>query len=189
MKKIIAVAGTFIILGAMLPLLLIFAIAGSSSSGLSTTSGAAVNLGPVTNLGVVKPPTVIFAIDNQAAAASSCHLSPAYLLAQQYYESGYNPMALSPAGAVGLSQFESATFASYAQPIPPGGANPPSRKNPIDSAYAEARMLCADGVTTNPMGAFITYNCGSTSLVCQIASSSYATGIIGLAKKLTGAQE
>ena len=177
-----------IILGAMLPLLLIFAIAGSSS-GISKTSssGAMYNLGPVTNLGVVKPPTAIVTIDNQAAAASPCNLSPAYLIAQQHYESGYNTTVVSSAGAVGLSQFESATFASYAQPIPPGGANPPSRRNPIDSAYAEARMLCADGVTTNPMGAFITYNCGSTTLICQMASSSYATEIIGLAKKLTGA--
>lgn len=170
----------------MLPLLLIFAVAGSSSSS-KTTSGATYNLGPVTNLGAVNPPAAIVTIDNQAAAASSCKLSPALLIAQQHYESGYNPTALSPAGAVGLSQFESATFASYAQPIPPGGANPPSRKNPIDSAYAQARMLCADGVGTNPMGAFITYNCGSTSLVCQMASTSYATEIMTLAAKLTGA--
>lgn len=169
----------------MLPLLLIFAVAGSSSS--SSTSGAAVNLGPVTNLGAVMPPTAIVTIDNQAAAASPCKISPAYLIAQQHFESGYNTTVVSSAGAVGLSQFESATFASYAQPIPPGGANPPSRKNPIDSSYAEARMLCADGVATDPMGAFITYNCGSTSLICQMASSSYATEIIGLAKKLTGA--
>ena len=42
-------------------------------------------------------------------------------------------------------QFEPATFATYDQPVPPGGANPPSPYDPVDAAYAAARMLCANG--------------------------------------------
>ena len=43
-------------------------------------------------------------------------------------------------------QFEPATFRRYDLPVPPGGAAPPSPYDPVDAAYAAARMLCADGV-------------------------------------------
>lgn len=49
------------------------------------------------------------------------------------------------AGAEGPMQFEPATFASYAYPVPPGGANPPSPYDPADAVYAAARDLCANG--------------------------------------------
>jgi hypothetical protein len=49
------------------------------------------------------------------------------------------------AGAEGPMQFEPATFAEYDQPIPPGGASPPSPYDPADAIYAAARMLCANG--------------------------------------------
>ncbi len=42
-------------------------------------------------------------------------------------------------------QFESGTFAAYDEPVPPGGADPPSAYDPVDAVYAAARMLCADG--------------------------------------------
>ena len=54
--------------------------------------------------------------------------------------SGHNP-----AGAMGPMQFEPATFARYDRPIPPGGFDPPSPYDPVDAAYAAARMLCANG--------------------------------------------
>ena len=49
------------------------------------------------------------------------------------------------AGAEGDMQELPATFAEYDQPIPPGGANPPSPYDPTDAVYAAARMLCANG--------------------------------------------
>lgn len=42
-------------------------------------------------------------------------------------------------------QFEPATFAEYAQPVPPGGANPPTPYDMTDAVFAAARLLCADG--------------------------------------------
>lgn len=49
------------------------------------------------------------------------------------------------AGAEGPMQFEPATFAEYDEPVPPGGANPPSPYDQIDADYAAARDLCANG--------------------------------------------
>ena len=51
----------------------------------------------------------------------------------------------NPAGAEGPMQFEPATFALYARPVPPGGRLPPSPYDPADAIYAAARDLCANG--------------------------------------------
>jgi hypothetical protein len=42
-------------------------------------------------------------------------------------------------------QFEPATFAAYDEPVPPGGAKPPSPYDAVDAVYAAARDLCANG--------------------------------------------
>ena len=64
------------------------------------------------------------------------------------------------AGAEGPMQFEPATFAEYDQPIPPGGADPPSPYDPADAIYAAARNLCANGGRdgANIPGAIFAYN-------------------------------
>ena len=64
------------------------------------------------------------------------------------------------AGAEGPMQFEPATFAAYDQPVPPGGAMPPSPYDPTDAVYAAARMLCANGAAggTDLPGAVLAYN-------------------------------
>ena len=49
------------------------------------------------------------------------------------------------AGAEGDMQELASTFAEYDQPVPPGGAEPPSPYDPTDAVYAAARMLCANG--------------------------------------------
>jgi membrane-bound lytic murein transglycosylase B len=51
------------------------------------------------------------------------------------------------AGAEGPMQFEPATFAAYDEPVPPGGADPPSPYDAVDAVYAAARMLCANGAS------------------------------------------
>lgn len=49
------------------------------------------------------------------------------------------------AGAEGEMQFLPTTFAQYSQPVPPGGANPPSPYDTEDAIFAAARLLCANG--------------------------------------------
>lgn len=51
----------------------------------------------------------------------------------------------NPAGAEGPMQFVPATFAAYDEPVPPGGADPPSPYGATDAVYAVARLLCANG--------------------------------------------
>src|SRR5271168_3768528 len=82
------------------------------------------------------------------------------------------------AGAEGPMQFEPATFAAYDQPIPPGGADPPSAYDPTDAVYAAARLLCADGGAggADLSGAVYAYN-HSESYVAQVLAlaQSYAS--------------
>ena len=65
-----------------------------------------------------------------------------------------------PAGAEGMMQFEPNTFAAYDQPVPSGGASPPSPYDPTDAVFAAARLLCADGAAggADLAGAVYAYN-------------------------------
>ena len=68
---------------------------------------------------------------------------------------------LNAAGvAAGPMQFESATFAEYDTPTPPGGVNPPDIYDPVDAVYAAARILCANGAPggADLQGAVFAYN-------------------------------
>jgi hypothetical protein len=151
--------------------------------------GDTPSFGPPVNLGAISPPAEIVALDEAVAAAPSnlvaCSIPASVLLAQQYIESGYQATVESSAGAIGLSQFEPGTFAEYDQPVPPGGANPPTPTDPVDSAYAEARYLCSLGFDVSPVDALIAYNCGNTSPACQSASMGYATEILQLASTIS----
>jgi hypothetical protein len=73
------------------------------------------------------------------------------------------------AGAEGPMQFEPPTFAAYDEPIPPGGATPPSPYDPTDAVYAAARLLCANGGASGVdlSGAVYDYN-HSESYVAQV---------------------
>jgi cell wall-associated NlpC family hydrolase len=81
------------------------------------------------------------------------------------------------AGAEGPMQFEPATFAHYDEPVPPGGAAPPSPYDPTDAVYAAARLLCANGGAggADLSGAVYDYN-HSSSYVAQVLAlaQSYA---------------
>ena len=78
------------------------------------------------------------------------------------------------AGAEGSMQFEPNTFAAYDQPVPPGGANPPSPYDPTDAVFAAARLLCADGAAggADLSGAVYAYN----------HSASYVAEVLALAQ-------
>ena len=83
------------------------------------------------------------------------------------------------AGAVGLMQFEPSTFAAYDEPVPAGGAVPPSPYDPADAVYAAARLLCANGASggTDIAAAVYAYN----------HSASYVARVLALAQSLAGA--
>ncbi len=78
------------------------------------------------------------------------------------------------AGAEGPMQFEPATFAEYDEPVPLGGANPPSPYDPTDAVYAAARDLCDNGAANGAdlTGAVFAYN----------HSDSYVTEVLDLAQ-------
>jgi cell wall-associated NlpC family hydrolase len=86
------------------------------------------------------------------------------------------------AGAEGPMQFEPATFAEYDEPVPPGGATPPSPYDPTDAVYAAARLLCANGGAggTDLSGAVYDYN-HSSSYVAQVLAlaQTYAAASTG----------
>lgn len=84
----------------------------------------------------------------------------------------------NPAGAEGPMQFEPATFAAYGEPVPPGGADPPSPYDPADAVYAAARFLCANGASG---GADI-----AAAVYAYNHSASYVAQVLALAQSLAG---
>lgn len=81
------------------------------------------------------------------------------------------------AGAEGPMQFEPGTFAAYDEPIPPGGASPPSPYDAPDAVYAAARLLCADGASggADIAGAIYAYN-HSAAYVAQVLALAQSYG-------------
>lgn len=104
---------------------------------------AAVAAGAVPPTGGQVAPGVVPAAYQPAieAAAASCPvLSPALLAAQLYQESGWNPRAVSPAGAQGLAQFMPATWTAYG--IDATHTGHPNPFNPTDAIYSAASYDC-----------------------------------------------
>jgi membrane-bound lytic murein transglycosylase B len=144
--------------------------------GDSSSSGGTVS--PAATI----PPTYL-ALYTEAAATCP-GLSWSVLAAIGTIESG-NGTSTAPgvqsgvnfAGvAMGPMQFEEATFAEYDEPIPPGGADPPSPYDPTDAIYAAARLLCANGARggIDLSGAVWSYN----------HSSAYVADVLALAGTL-----
>jgi hypothetical protein len=191
-KAGVAVGGALLAV-VMIPLAAVVALGALVASALSPLgflAGGGVSFGPPVNLGGVHPPAAIVKIDETVATAPAslvpCHVPAVLLLAQQDEESGFKPEDTpNSAGAVGVAQFLRGTFQEYARPIPPGGANPPTRRDPVDEIFAEARYLCSLGVNRNPFSAFVAYNCGNTSPGCLSASSGYANSILSLARRIS----
>ena len=122
----------------------------------------------------------------RAAAATCPGLSWTLLAAIASVESSFGAAALAGvtaganfAGAEGPMQFEPATFAAYAHPVPadeaptPGGAAL-SPYDPTAATYAAARMLCADGVGPDAAAAVVADN----------HSGAYVGQVLDLAARL-----
>ncbi len=123
-------------------------------------------------------PADLLPVFEAAATSSPCTVPWTLLAAVAATESGFDPTAVSGAGAQGLFQFEPATFAEYATPVPADGADPPSPFDPVDAAYAAGRYLCSLGVVENPSLALVAYNCGNGGPACQAASAGYAEKVL-----------
>jgi len=81
------------------------------------------------------------------------------------------------AGAQGPMQFEPATFAAYARPVPAGGADPPSPYDPADAIYAAARYVCASGAAggRDLPGAIYAYNHDPAYVTTVLALAAHYT--------------
>lgn len=110
----------------------------------------------------------------QAAAATCPGLQWTLLAADAYAESRWNVNAFRPGSisadgqpSYGIAQMEMATFQEYDKPVPadtapnPPQATPLQPQNPWAAEFAAARLLCSDGVATNPQAALGGYNAGT----------------------------
>ncbi|PNE38192.1 NlpC/P60 family protein [Streptomyces noursei] len=90
-----------------------------------------------------------------------------------------HPTLVSTAGAVGPMQFLPATFQAYAHPVPPGGKQPATPWDPVDAAYAAARLLCANGAKNGKdlQAAVFAYN----------HSHTYVSAVLTTARRYTAA--
>lgn len=106
----------------------------------------------------------------QAAGSICPAISPALIAAQIQEESGWNPTAVSSAGAEGIAQFLPGTFVTYAVAVVPGPLSP---MNAPDAIVAQGHDMCAaaaqaqaglangslHGATVTDLALAI-YNCG-----------------------------
>jgi cell wall-associated NlpC family hydrolase len=120
-------------------------------------------------------------LDYQQAASTCPGLPWTVLAAIGTVESDNGQSALpgvrsgaNSAGAEGPMQFEPSTFAEYDEPVPPGGADPPSPYDPTDAVYAAARDLCANGAAN---GADL-----AEAVYAYNHSSSYVSQVLALAQ-------
>jgi cell wall-associated NlpC family hydrolase len=143
---------------------LVVVLAGAAAGGLVTMLGGTAAV-PSTAAVASIPPAMLLLY--QQAATTCPGLPWTVLAAIGTVESGNGTSTLpgvhsgsNAAGAEGPMQFEPATFAEYDQPVPPGGATPPSPYDPTDAVYAAARLLCANGGegAANLPGAIFDYN-------------------------------
>jgi cell wall-associated NlpC family hydrolase len=170
---------------AVLAALLAFAVVASAVSVLGA-GGPSTLLPSSAGGGVSRTSTVppaMLALYQQAAA--SCAGLPWTVMAAIgtiESDSGQSTLpgvqsGANPAGAEGPMQFEPATFAAYDEPVPPGGAVPPSPYDPTDAVYAAARLLCANGASggADIPGAIYAYN-HSAAYVSQVLTLAQALG-------------
>jgi cell wall-associated NlpC family hydrolase len=124
-------------------------LAGAAGAGVASLLGGGEAAPSTAATGSV--PAAMLALYQEAAA--SCPGLPWTVLAAIGTVESDNGQSSLPgvqsganaAGAEGDLQELPATFAEYDEPVPPGGANPPSPYDPTDAVYVAARLLCANG--------------------------------------------
>lgn len=120
-------------------LFLVILLGGGSSnaSPLNQATGGLSSGAPLKGAGIPNPAWASWV----AKAGSMCSTITGPIIAAQIeVESGWNPTAVSPTGAQGLSQFEPGTWPAYAQAEGPGAVSP---FNPPDAIMAQGRYDCA----------------------------------------------
>ena len=170
--------GTKIAAGAGGLVLLVAVLAAGAGAGIASLLGGGDAAPSATATSDIPP--AMLALYQEAAA--TCPGLPWTVLAAIGTVESDNDQSTLPgvhsgansAGAEGPMQFEPATFAAYDQPVPPGGANPPSPYDPTDAVYAAARDLCANGAENgaNLTAAVFAYN----------HSQSYVSEVLALAQ-------
>jgi cell wall-associated NlpC family hydrolase len=173
------VVGAFVALGLVVGLLGT-AVVGSAMAVLGTHAQP-----EVTSAALAKVPPATLALYQQAAA--TCEGLPWSVLAAIgtiESDNGHSGLpgvhsGANAAGAEGPMQFLPATFAEYADPVPPGGADPPSPYDPTDAVYAAARLLCANGAAggADLPGAIFAYN-HAASYVRQVLALAQSYGSV-----------
>jgi cell wall-associated NlpC family hydrolase len=150
------------------------ALAGGGSNGSTSRPSADPASGDIT-------PAMMFVY--QRAATVCPRLSWTVLAAIGTIESDNGQSGLpgvrsgrNQAGAEGPMQFEPATFARYAEPVPAGGTDPPTPYDPLDAAYAAARLLCSNGA-----GGGVGLR---TAIFAYNHSQTYVTAVLQLAEAL-----
>jgi cell wall-associated NlpC family hydrolase len=155
-------------------LLAVVLVAVASAAGLAALFGGttlvSADVGPSSAAQPDIPPEYLQLF--QAAAATCPGLPWSVLAGIGRAETDFGTdTQTSSAGAVGPMQFLPATFAEYDEPVPSGGATPPSPYDPTDAIYAAARLLCVNGAKdgANIAGAIYAYN-HSDAYVAQVLS-------------------
>ncbi|MFE4019285.1 NlpC/P60 family protein [Streptomyces sp. NPDC059101] len=129
-------------------LVLFVAAVANGAAGHQDTQTTTGNLPPGSQVSDI--PARMLTLYRQAAPTTCRGLDWSVLAAIGKVETdhGRHPTMRSDAGAVGPMQFLPSTFTAYADPVPPGGATPPTPWDPADAVWAAARMLCANGAKT-----------------------------------------
>lgn len=168
MGKIAAAAGAAL----MLVIVLIGAAGAGVASILGLGDSSDGSAPSVTAIAQIPPQYYLLTL---RAAAECPGLSWTVLAGIAKEESDFGQAAdqTSKDGAVGPMQFLPATFDQYAQPVPPGGATPPSPWDPVDAMFAAARLLCANGAKNNTdlHGAIYAYNNSEDYITAVLADA------------------
>ncbi len=173
--------GSKVAAGAAGLVLLVAVLAACASPGIASLLGGGSAAPPATATTNIPPAMLLL---YQKAATTCPGLPWTVLAAIGTVESANGTSTLpgvksgqNPYGAMGPLQMLGPTFAAYAQPVPPGGANPPSPYDPVDAVYAAARDLCANGAANgaNLSASVYAYN-HSTQYVAEVLAlaSSYS---------------
>ena len=185
--------GTKIAMGAAGLVGLVVVLAGAAGAAIASLLGGADSAASPGAMAEIPPAMLVL---YQEAATTCPGLPWAVLAAIGTVESDNDQSSLpgvhsgaNYAGAEGPMQFEPATFAEYDEPVPPGGAVPPSPYDPVDAVYAAARDLCANGAAAGAdlSAAVFAYN-HSAAYVAEVLDLAAARGGQSEAETTTTAQ-